>query len=127
MTATIGAFFTEEKINLNNECLDTIDINIQMMVPWYLMAAFAYYEQDDPIISDDLFDKLAKKMIKHWDELNHPHKECITKDDLYAGSFLGKYPSRVEGGLKSLRSVYYGKKSNTERTNTGSRRRSKNT
>jgi hypothetical protein len=26
MTATIGAFFTEEKTNLDNECLDTIDI-----------------------------------------------------------------------------------------------------
>ena len=116
MTATIGSFFTEEKTNLDDECLKTVDANIQMMVPWYLMAAFAYYEQDDPILSDSCFDRLAKKMLEHWDELTHQHKECITKDDLYAGSFLGKYPSRVEGGLKSLREVYYGKNSNTERT-----------
>jgi len=121
MSATLGSFFTEEKVNLDNECLDATYINLQMMIPWYLMAAFAYYEQDDPILSDGLFDRLAKKMIQHWDELEHQHKEYISKDDLCAGTFLGKYPSRVEGGLQSLRDIYYGKKSNIERTDPGSR------
>jgi hypothetical protein len=124
MTASIGSFFVNEKTTLDQECLDTIDANLQMMVPWYLMAAYAYYEEDNPILSDSMFDKLAKKMLEHWDEITHQHKGCITKEDLTAGSFLGKYPSRVQGGLKSLREVYYGK--NSERTNPRSTRRSKN-
>ena len=115
MTATIGSFFTSEKTTLDDECLDTTDSNLQMLVPWYLMAAYAYYVEDDPILSDMMFDKLAKKMLDHWEEITHHHKEYITKEDLAAGSFLGKYPSRVEGGLKLLREVYYGK--NSKRTN----------
>ena len=115
MSATLGSFFDEESKNLDHQCLDIIDSNINMTVPWYLMAAYAYYVEDDPILSDSLFDRLAKKMLEHWSEIEHQHKDCIKKNELEAGSFLGKYPSRVEGGLKSLREVYYGK--NTRRTN----------
>ena len=34
------------------------------------------------------------------------HKYLITKSDLNAGTYLGKYPSMVKGGLGSLRSTY---------------------
>lgn len=73
------------------------------MVPYYLMAAYAYYVEDDAIFSDGFFDNMAKTMLERWDEIEHFHKEYITKDDLEAGTFLGDYPSRVEGALKSLR------------------------
>ena len=43
------------------------------------------------------------------DDIEHFHKEHITVDDLQAGTFLGKYPSRVEGGLESLREAYFTK------------------
>jgi hypothetical protein len=124
MSSTLGSFFDEESKNLDHQCLDVIDSNINMTVPWYLMAAYAYYLEDDPILSDSLFDRLAKKMLEHWSEIEHQHKHCITKNDLEAGSYLGEYPSRVEGGLQSLREIYYGK--NTRRTNRRSTRRSKN-
>tara|TARA_B100000497_G_C7600230_1_gene360691 strand:- start:658 stop:924 length:267 start_codon:yes stop_codon:yes gene_type:complete len=77
--------------------------NINMMVPWYLMASYAYYKQDDPIFSDAFFDNMGKTMLECWDDIEHWHKKYITKHDLQAGTFLGKYPSRVEGGLRSLR------------------------
>ena len=83
--------------------------NINMMVPWYLMASYAYYVQDDAIFSDGFFDDMGKTMLKCWDDINHFHKEHITIDDLHAGTFLGKYPSRVEGGLQSLREAYFTK------------------
>ena len=83
--------------------------NINMMVPWYLMASYAYYEQDDAIFSDGFFDDMGKTMLKCWDDIEHFHKEYITKGDLEAGTFLGKYPSRVEGGLQSLREAYFTK------------------
>ena len=92
--------------NLDVECLDVIETNFNMCVPWYLMAAYAYYVEDDPILSDAFFDRLAKKMLDKWDEVCHYHKDSITRADLEAGSFLGEYPSRVEGGLKTLRGTY---------------------
>ena len=50
MSATLGSFFDEESKNLDHQCLDVIDSNINMTVPWYLMAAYAYYVEDDPIL-----------------------------------------------------------------------------
>lgn len=80
--------------------------NINMMVPWYLMAAYAYYEEDDPIVSDHFFDDMAKTMIAVWNDIEHFHKHLISIDDLNGGTYLGEYPSRVQGGLKSLRKTY---------------------
>ena len=90
--------------------------NINMMVPWYLMASYAYYEQDDAIFSDGFFDEMGKTMLAVWDEIDHFHKEYITKGDLQAGTFLGEYPSRVEGGLASLREAYFTKSGNVRKT-----------
>ena len=46
-----------------------IEHNPNMMIPWYLMAAYAYYVEDDPILSDSYFDNLAKRMLEVWDDL----------------------------------------------------------
>ena len=107
--ANLEAFLESE--NLDLECMHNIDANINMTVPWYLMAAYAYYVEDNPILSDNFFDKLANKMLDRWNEIEHYHKHYITEDDLRAGTFLGEYPIRVEGGLKSLKEIYYGKNS----------------
>jgi len=88
---------------LDTYAQEKFDENINMMVPYYLMASYAYYVQDKPIFSDAFFDQMGKVMLERWDDIEHFHKEHITKDDLKAGTFLGKYPSRVEGGLESLR------------------------
>lgn len=87
---------------LDGHAQKIFDENINMMVPYYLMASYAYYKLDKPIFSDAFFDSMSKVMLEHWDEITHFHKEFITVEDLQAGTFLGKYPSRVEGGLKSL-------------------------
>lgn len=77
--------------------------NQNMMVPYYLMASYAYYKEDDPIFSDDYYDLLAKKILKNWDDIEHYHKHLLSKDILEAGSFLGKYPTIVIDSLESLR------------------------
>ena len=56
--------------------------NINMMVPWYLMAAYAYYKKDEPILSDAFFDAMGKTMLERWDDIDHFHKHFITVDDL---------------------------------------------
>jgi len=76
--------------------------NINMMVPWYLMASYAYYKKDEPILSDAFFDAMGKTMLEIWDDIDHYHKHFITVDDLQAGTYLGDYPSRVEGALEEL-------------------------
>lgn len=91
---------------LDKELIDATDKNINMTIPWYLMAAYAYYEQDDPILSDAAFDRLTRRMIQHWDEIEHQHKSKITLDMLHATTYIGEYPDRVKGGLDALRDVY---------------------
>lgn len=87
-------------------CLTIVEKNINMTVPWYLMAALAYYEEDDPILEDTTFDALAKTMLGSWDQIEHSHKELITEGDLRAGTLLIKsFPPRVKGGLRELRKL----------------------
>lgn len=74
-----------------------------MSVPYYLMASYAYYKEDNPILTDDFFDRLAKKILNNWDNIEHYHKHLLDKDSLEAGSYLGEYPSIVEGALTSMR------------------------
>ena len=61
-------------MNFDAKCLEITSKNPNMLVPWYLMAAWAYYEDDNPILSDSVFDDLAKTMHKKWDEVEHFHK-----------------------------------------------------
>lgn len=90
-------------MNLDKQAQEIFDSNINMMVPWYLMAAHAYYKDDDPILSDQFFDNMSKVMLDKWDEINHFHKHLIGTMDLVAGTYLGEYPERVKGGLQDLR------------------------
>ena len=95
----------ECEYTIDKMCSDSTESNINMTVPWYLMASYAYYVQDDPIISDRLFDLMGKRMLENWDKIEHFHKSYIKKDYLEAGTFLGEYPSRVEGGVKVIRDL----------------------
>lgn len=81
----------------------SIMADINMMIPWYLMSSYSYYVENDPIFSDQYYDNLAKNLLSNWDNVDHFHKSLISADDLTAGTYLGEYPSRVKGALKSLR------------------------
>lgn len=73
-------------------------------ISFYLMGAYAYYMEDDPIMADHQFDDLAKYLLKHIDDLpDHVHKHLITKEDLRAGTYLGEYPEQVKGALYAWR------------------------
>jgi len=89
--------------NFDNRFEEIIIDNVNMTVPFYIMASYAYYEEDDPILSDAFFDKLANKILKEWDNITHYHKHLLSKELLEAGSFLGEYPSIVKGALKNIK------------------------
>lgn len=79
--------------------------NLNMVVPFYLMGAYAYYELDDPIMTDATFDWLAQIGNQHWDTITHPHKHLLTKDMLEAGTFIlgeNKWPSIVIDAVRGL-------------------------
>jgi hypothetical protein len=82
---------------------ELIEKNINLAIPYYLMAAYAYYKEDDPILSDGLFDYLATLILKNYDTITHPHKKYITKEDLEAGTYLGQYPALAIDSLKLMR------------------------
>jgi hypothetical protein len=90
---------------LDTHAQNIFDKNINMMVPYYIMAAYAYYKDDDPIFSDAFFDNMSKIMLDEWMNIYHYHKDLITIEDLKGGTYLGKYPSIVRGALKNLRVV----------------------
>jgi|TARA_Y100000389_G_scaffold204831_1_gene259985 hypothetical protein len=92
--------------DIEKACMDICDDSINMHIPWYLMAAYAYYVEDNPILEDKTFDMIAKRILNHWDEIEHFHKKCLSKDMLEAGTFLGEYPSRVKGALDNVRYAY---------------------
>lgn len=69
----------------------------------YLMCAYAYYIEDDPLIDDSEFDDLSKYILHYYDRLEHMHKHLLTKDDLRAGTYLGKYPLLVSTSVDHYR------------------------
>ena len=101
---------------LDKHAKKIFDENINKMIPYYLMASLAYYKQADPIFSDAFYDEMAKTILERWDDIEHYHKNLIKKDDLIAGSYLGEYPSIVEGALASLRDKYYTKSGKLRKT-----------
>ena len=58
----------------------------QLLIPWFLMACYAYYELGKPIMTDVKFDKLLRLLHTHWDTVVHPHKELINLPMLEAGT-----------------------------------------
>ena len=95
-----------DKMGIEKACIEICDDSINMYVPWYLMTAYAYYKEDDPILEDSMFDMMAKRILEHWEEIQHRHKHYLTKDMLEAGTYIGEYPPQIEGALKSVRETY---------------------
>ena len=80
-------------MNIDTKVLELVSKNKNMIVPWYLIAAYCYYELDSPILSDSVFDQLVLTFSKEYDTIEHVHKELVTKEDLEAGTYLRGYPT----------------------------------
>ena len=77
-----------------------------MLVPYYLMASYAYYKLDDTFMSDEAFDTICTNLLKHWDEVEHRHKHLIQKDALQAGTGYAlpfdTFPKIIKESAKTL-------------------------
>lgn len=72
--------------NLDPMCRRRVSQNGNMAIPWFLMTSYLYYRHDVSLLSDELFDEMAKGMLTHWDALEHRHKALISIEDLRAGT-----------------------------------------
>ena len=67
-----------------------------LLVPWFLMACFAYYELGRPIMDDAEFDRMIELLKEYWEVIKHQHKELIDPEMFTVGSgFTLDYPSIV--------------------------------
>lgn len=71
-------------------------------VAWYLIAAYCYYELDNPIMEDREFDDLAKALLLNFDTIEHMHKHLLSKEMLEAGTYIGQYPEIVKDTAKTF-------------------------
>jgi len=66
-------------------------------ISFYFMAAYAYYMEDEPLMSDHMFDTLCRYLLQEFDNLHdHKHKHLLTQENLRAGTYLGEYPDSVK-------------------------------
>ena len=84
---------------------------IANLISKYMMASYAYYVEDDPIITDDEYDNLCENLLKHWDTVvvpsDHEHKKYLCKDALDSGTgyHIKKYPTIIKYAVADYRST----------------------
>tara|TARA_R110000824_G_scaffold83508_1_gene209090 strand:+ start:86 stop:397 length:312 start_codon:yes stop_codon:yes gene_type:complete len=71
--------------------------NPNMLVPYYLMHSFIYYNMSDSIISDSEYDEICRELKDKWDSIEHYHKHLVDVEALGAGTgYQLKYNKRIE-------------------------------
>ena len=81
--------------------------NENMLIPYYLMLSYLYYEQNVSLIDDAEFDKLCKTLLEKLDYLNHMHKHLVSKESLTAGTGYDiKYTNLIKDSAIKLKEVW---------------------
>lgn len=70
------------------DCREAITARPNLIVPWLLMAGYAYHQLAAPILTDGCWDELCRLAQALWDRIEHRHKHLIGPDDLAAGSLF---------------------------------------
>jgi len=77
--------------------------NRNQLVPFYIAACFSYFEEGDPLISNQLFDKIALALAREYHQLDHHHKQWVSEEEVKAAVFLGQYPATTHKIVENLR------------------------
>jgi hypothetical protein len=67
---------------------DVESTNRNKLVVIFLTTSYIYYVRPElnPIISDELFDKVCRDLLHYWHEIEHQHKHLIDYGNLIAGT-----------------------------------------
>ena len=67
-----------------------------LLVPFYLINSYLYYQLDTNVIHDGDYDKICQRLDKDWDLISHPHKSLIKRSDLPMTTCLTNYEAFPE-------------------------------
>ena len=83
------------------------EINPNMLIPYYLMFSYLYYEKNISLIDDAEFDGMCKTLLDKLDTLTHMHKHLIKKESLTAGTGYDiKYTNVIIDSAERLRNTW---------------------
>ena len=83
------------------------DTNPNMLVPYYLMFSYLYYEKNVSLIDDGEFDQMCKTLLEKYDDIEHFNKDLVNKENLKAGTGYDiKYTNRIKHAAMTLERVW---------------------
>ena len=81
--------------------------NPNMLIPYYLMFSYLYYEKNISLIDVAEFDGMCKTLLDKLDGLTHMHKHLVTKESLTAGTGYDiKYTNLIKDSAMRLRNTW---------------------
>lgn len=88
---------------MHDEACEVACRNPNMMVPWWIMAAWAYDKGERPILSDSCFDALATRLDIEWKMVEHRHKKLLDRKMLKSAiAIRGKWPALAISAAQRL-------------------------
>lgn len=61
-------------------CAATIAQHPNTAVSWFLMASYAYYVLDRPLLTDAGFDAVCRSLEQNWSRITHRHQKLVGYD-----------------------------------------------
>ncbi len=81
--------------------------NENMLIPYYLMFSYLYYEKNISLIDDAEFDEMCKTLLDKLDTLTHMHKHLVKKESLTAGTGYDiKYTNLIKDSAIKLKEIW---------------------
>ena len=78
-----------------------------MLIPYYLMFSYLYYEKNISLIEDGEFDDMCKTLLEKLDSLTHMHKHLVKKESLTAGTGYDiKYTNLIKDSALKLKEIW---------------------
>lgn len=78
-------------------------VSRNMLVPYWVMSAWAYEHGEAPLVSDVFFDYIAEALGAEWDSIEHAHKGRINRDCVKTAiAWDGPWPSMAIGAARTL-------------------------
>ena len=99
---------------MNSRIIESLRPNL--LVPFYLINSYLYYQLDTNVIHDGDYDKICQRLDKDWDLISHPHKSLIKRSDLSMTTCLTNYeafPEIVKGAAFKFLQLSQARKINT--------------
>tara|TARA_Y100000004_G_scaffold180707_1_gene225607 strand:+ start:402 stop:671 length:270 start_codon:yes stop_codon:yes gene_type:complete len=83
------------------------ETNSNMLIPYYLMFSYLYYEKNISLIDDNEFDQMCKTLLDKLDSLTHMHKHLVKKESLTAGTGYDiKYTNLIKDSALKLKEIW---------------------